>query len=137
MSVRISLAMLLAAATAACASAPTVQEQASTAIFQGDAFKTDAAVGHKIDEAIAANGPPASQWDLPDGRRAFQWQEVSLTATVGAARGDGALVGGASQTTCYYTLYARPDAKGLYKVVGFDQPRPGCGRLAMNGQAPK
>jgi hypothetical protein len=130
MSVRISLAMLLAVGITACAGAPSPQ----TAIFKGDAFKTDAAVGHKIDEAIASNGPPSLQWDLPDGRRAFQWQEVSVTARVGAARGDGALIGGASQITCYYTLYARADAKGLYTVVGFDQPRPGCGRLAMNGQ---
>ena len=125
MSVRVSLAMVLLAGLAACATAPAPQQQAAT-------IQTDSTLGRKIDDAIAANGPPALQWMLPDGRRAYQWQQASVTARVGPAAGDGAVVGAASQTTCYYTLYTQQDAKGLWTVVGYEQPRPGCGRLAMN-----
>ena len=130
MSVRIFVAAMLLAGLAGCAtsSAPAPGQQAVS-------IQTDTAVGHKIDEAIAANGPATLQWDLPDGRRAYQWQQASIEARVGPATGNGAMVGAASQTTCYYTLYTQKDAKGLWTVVGFDQPRPGCGRLAMNGAA--
>ena len=123
MSVRVTLAMMLLAGLAACASAPP----GPTAGIQ-----TDTTVGHRIEDAIAANGPPSLQWALPDGRRAYQWQQASITARVGPATADGAVVGAASQTTCYYTLYTQQDAKGLWTVVSYDQPRPGCGRLAMN-----
>jgi hypothetical protein len=123
MIVRMSLAMALCAALAACASTPA--QMAS-------GIQTEAAVGHAIDEAIAANGPPSRRWTLPDGARAYQWQQASITARVAPPTADGAVVGAASQTTCYYTLYTRQDAKGLWKVVSYDQPRPGCGKLAMN-----
>jgi hypothetical protein len=124
MAVRTFSAMLLFAGLAACATSPRSPADIG--------FKTDAAVGHKIDETIAANGPPTAQWDLPDGRRAFQWQESSVVARVGPpAAGNGAVTGAASQTTCFYTLYTQQDGK-TWKVVGYDPPRPGCGRLAMN-----
>jgi hypothetical protein len=123
MSVRIYTAMLLLAGLSACATAPASQSAG---------VQTTAEVGKKIDEAIAANGPPTLQWDMPDGRRAYQWQQSSVTARVGAPEGGGAVIGAASQTTCYYTLYTLQDPKGLWKVVGYEQPRPGCGRLAMN-----
>jgi hypothetical protein len=124
MSVRTYTAMLLLAGLTACAATP---------LPQSAGVKTNSEVGKKIDDAIAANGPPTLQWDLPDGRRAYQWQQSSVTARVGAPEGGGgAVVGAASQTTCYYTLYTLPDPKGLWKVVGYEQPRVGCGRLAMN-----
>ena len=125
MSVRMSLALLLSAGLAACATAPA---PTSVPAPQAAGFQTDGALGKKIDETIAVNGPPSLQWDLPDGRRAFQWQQSSVTARVGAPAADGAVVGAASQTTCYYTLYTLPDGKA-WKVVGYDQPRPGCGWL--------
>jgi hypothetical protein len=124
MSVRTYMAMLLLAGLTACATGPSPQSAD---------VKTNTEVGKKIDDAIAANGPPTLQWDLPDGRRAYQWQQTSVTARVGAPDGAaGAVIGNASQTTCYYTLYTLQDPKGLWKVVGYEQPRPGCGRLAMN-----
>ena len=126
MSVRTSLAMVLLAGLTACATAPASGPQAV-------GIQTDGAVGHKIDDVLAANGPATLQWMLPDGRRAYQWQQASIEARVGPATPNGAMVGAASQTTCYYTLYTQQDAKGLWTVVGFEQPRPGCGRLAMNG----
>jgi hypothetical protein len=128
MSVRISLAMVLLAGLTACAADP-VQP---TAALEPSAAQADGTVGRKIDDAIAVNGPPAAQWDLPDGRRAYQWQQASVTARVGPPEADGAVVGAASQTTCYYTLYTLQDPKGPWKVVGYEQPRPGCGKLAMN-----
>jgi len=120
MGVRTLSAILMLGALAACAAAP--------ASWIG--FKS-AAVGDKIDETISANGPPTAQWDLPDGRRVYQWQQSSIVARVGSPAGDGAIVGAASQTTCTYTLYAVMDGK-TWKVVGYDPPRAGCGRLAMN-----
>ncbi len=122
--VRTFTALLLLAGLAACASTPPAPQQAA-------GFQTGAAMGKPIDTEIAANGPPSQQWDLPDGRRAFQWQEASITARVGPATANGAVVGAATQTTCYYTLYARPDGKS-WKIVGYEEPRPGCGRLALN-----
>jgi len=128
MSFRVISAVLALAGLTACATAPAPTPQTAAAVFP-----TVTAVGHKIDETIAANGPPTLQWDLPDGRRAYQWQQSSVIARVGAPNGNGAVVGAASQTTCYYTLYTLPDGKA-WKVVGYDQPRPGCGRLAMNSK---
>jgi hypothetical protein len=123
MSVRTYTALLLLAGLTACA---------ATSLPQSAGVRTNSEVGKKIDEAIAANGPPTLQWDLPDGRRAYQWQQSSVTARVGAPEGGGgAVVGAASQTTCYYTLYTLQDGKN-WKVVGYEQPRPGCGSLAMN-----
>ena len=123
MNVRMSLAMALSALLTACASMPSQQVSS---------IQTDAAVGRAIDEAIALNGPPSRRWTLPDGGRAYQWQQASITARVGPPSADGAVVGAASQTTCYYTLYTKKDDKGLWKVVSYEQPRPGCGKLAMN-----
>ena len=90
-----------------------------------------APVGAPIDKAIASNGPPSSQWDLPDGRRASQWQQSSVTARVGVNRASGAVVAGSetSQTTCFVTLYTRQDGKGVWSVVGAEQTRPGCNSL--------
>ena len=120
------LAMSLGACAHGFSKALAVQEPAAAA--------SDGAVGRAIDEVMAANGPPSGQWDLPDGRHAYQWQASSVTARVGATR-NGEVQGAASQTTCFYTLYTRPDAKGVAKVVGYDAPRPGCMKLAMNGTA--
>jgi hypothetical protein len=124
MTFRVSVSMaVLAAVLGACAAAPAAQVGPLAA---------DQAVGRGIDDVMAADGPPNQQWDLPDGRRAYQWQETSVTARVGAAAADGEVMGAASQTTCYYTLYARPDAKGRFLVVGYEPPRPGCMKFAMN-----
>jgi hypothetical protein len=98
------------------------------------ALSPDSPVGHPVDELVAANGPPSQQWDMPDGRRAFQWQSSSISATIAPARKGEIKAAGVSQTTCFYTLYTKPDAKGVVKVVSADEPRPGCMKLAMNGQ---
>jgi hypothetical protein len=92
-------------------------------------------VGHTLDEVMKANGPPSQQWDMPDGRRAYQWQSAAISATVAPGRRGEIKNTDVSQTTCFYTLYTRADAKGLVKVVGADEPGPGCMKLAMVGQS--
>jgi hypothetical protein len=122
----------LGAALAGCASTPklgVVPTQPEVAL------SPDNPVGHRLDEIVEVNGPPSKQWDLPDGRRAYQWQSSSISATVAPARKGEIKAAGVSQTTCFYTLYARADAKGVVKVVGADTPSPGCMKLAMVGQA--
>lgn len=134
MNLRLTLTLAaLGAALAACASTP---KPGAVATIQPEAaLSPDNPIGHPLDEIVAINGPPSQQWDLPDGRRAYQWQSSSISATVAPARKGEIRAAGVSQTTCYYTLYARPDAKGVVKVVGADEPRPGCMKLAMVGQA--
>jgi hypothetical protein len=125
LTVRLTLALaVVGALLAACAGLPA-RAPSVTAGAE--------AVGHLVDEIAAANGPPSRQWNLPDGRRAYQWQSSSVTARVGAAR-DGEIMGAASQTTCFYTFYAKPAPQG-FMVVGAEPPRPGCLKLAMNGVA--
>jgi hypothetical protein len=99
------------------------------------ALSPDNPVGHKLEEIVEINGPPSRQWDLPDGRRVYQWQSSSISAAVAPARRGEIRAAGVSQTFCYYTLYARSDAKGVTKIVAADEPTPGCMRLAMVGQA--
>jgi hypothetical protein len=99
------------------------------------ALSPDNPVGHRLDEIVEINGPPSLQRDLPDGRRLYQWQSSSISATVAPARKGEIKAAGVSQTTCFYTLYTRPDAKGVVKVVAADTPSPGCMKLAMVGQA--
>lgn len=119
----------LAMGLGACA-----QGLSALAVQTPSAAASDGAVGRAIQDVVVANGPPTGQWDMPDGRHAYQWQASSVTARVSGVR-NGEVQGAASQTTCYYTLYTRPDAKGVAKVVGYDAPRPGCMKLAMNGVA--
>lgn len=133
MNVRLTLTLaMLGAALAACATTPklAVAPPAPEAILS-----PDNPVGHKLDEIIAVNGPPSQHWDLPDGRSVYQWQSSSISASVAPARKGEIHTAGVSQTFCYYTLYARPDAKGVVKVVAADEPTPGCMKLAMLGQA--
>lgn len=92
-------------------------------------------VGHTLDEVMAQNGPPAQHWDMPDGRRAYQWQSAAISATVAPDRRGEVKNSDVSQVTCYYTLYTRPDAKGVIKVVAAEDTKPGCMTLAMVGQS--
>ncbi len=92
-------------------------------------------VGHTLDEVTALNGPPSQQWDMPDGRTAYQWQSAAISATVAPGRRGEIKNTDVSQVTCYYTLYARPDAKGVVKIVAAEEAKPGCMTLAMAGQS--
>lgn len=133
MTIRPSLAVIaLAAMLGACAtlSAPRL---APSAAAQLNAPPTpDSAIGKTIEQVEAANGQPSRQWDLPDGRRAFQWEQNSVTSHV-AAVGKGEISGHGSEMTCYYTLYSRMTDKGRWTVIGADPPRPGCLEVAIAG----
>ena len=133
MTVRLTLTLAaLGAVLAGCTSMPKV----GAVVTQPEvALSPDNPVGRSVEDLVAINGPPSQQWDLPDGRRVLQWQSSSLSATVAPARKGEIKAAGVSQTTCFYTLYAKPDDKGVAKVVAADEPRPGCMKLAMVGQA--
>lgn len=95
-------------------------------------------VGKDISEVQLQYGPPINVMDLPDGRKAFQWRFDSTTympvTTNYTAYGSGNMVsgtaysygGGAFTTPCFYTLFAKPNAKKSFTVVGFQQPRLDC-----------
>jgi hypothetical protein len=130
MNLRLTFALAaLGAVLAGCASTPKLGAVAPT---QPEvALSPDSPIGHPLDEIVAVNGPPSKQWDLPDGRRGYQWESSSISATVGAAARKGEIRAAGASQTCYYRLYARPDAKGVLKVVAADEPGPGCLKLAM------
>jgi len=134
MNLRLTLTLaVLGAGLAACTHMPKV---AVVAPPPEPVLSPDNPVGHRLEEIVAMNGPPSQQWDLPDGRRVYQWESSSISATVAPAARKGEIrAAGVSQTTCYYTLYARADDKGVIKVVSADEPTPGCMKLANLGQA--
>ena len=134
MNLRLTLMLaVLGASLAACATIPT--KLTAVPAEPEVALSPDSPIGHRLDEIVAINGPPSDQQDLPDGRRMYQWQSASISATVAPARKGEIHTAGVSQTFCYYRLYARPDAKGVVKVVAADDLTPGCMKLAMVGQA--
>lgn len=132
----IRLTLMAAALGAVLAGCTTTATKLSAVPAQPEpALSPDNPVGHRLDEIVEINGPPSQAWDLPDGRRVYQWQSSSISATVAPAARKGEIrAAGVSQTTCYYTLYAKPDAKGVIKIVGADDLTPGCMKLAMVGQ---
>jgi hypothetical protein len=134
LNIRLTLTLAaLGTVLAACATTPKV---ATVAPAPEAAPSPDSPIGHPLEEIVAVNGPPAREWDLPDGRRGYQWESSSISATVAPAARKGEIrAAGVSQTTCYYRVYAKPDAKGVVKVVAVDEPSPGCMKLAMAGQA--
>ena len=133
LNVRLTLSLAaLGVALAGCVTAPKV---AVAPVQPEVALSPDNPVGHPVDDLVAANGPPSTQGVMPDGRIVYQWQSSSISATVAPGRKGEIKAAGVSQTTCYYTLYARPDAKGVVRVVSIDDSGPGCMKLAMVGQA--
>jgi hypothetical protein len=131
------LTLTLAALGAVLAGCATTPKLATVAPTQPEAaLSPDNPIGHPIDDIVAMNGPPSLQRDLPDGRRLYQWESTSISATVAPSPRKGEIrAKGATSGTCYYTLYARPDARGVIKVVAVDPISPGCMKLAMAGQA--
>ena len=100
-------------------------------------------VGQPVTAAMARYGPPDLTFDLADGRRAFQWLEVSTSTSGGEAttrtRPDPRHGRGATTTRtafsppttstsrCYYTMYARFDAATRDWVFdSFEPPAFGC-----------
>lgn len=91
-------------------------------------------VGRDIAEVAVERGPPSASFDMPDGRRAFQWTYnssfVMPTTTTGTGYRAGNMYFANTQTTggqvisssCVYTLFAEQTG-GRWVVVGFAPPR--------------
>jgi len=96
-------------------------------------------VGKSITEPILDYGPPTNAVDLPDGRRAFQWEinvsgVIPITSTNSATvwgGGTPALVTGTTtsyvptSSQCVYTLFARPKGDD-WIVTGYREPNLNC-----------
>ncbi len=91
-------------------------------------------VGKDVTEVIAERGPPMNVFDMPDGRKAFQWKIDSTymmpSNTTVTAYGNTATAittgGGMFDSTCFYTLYGKPNPQKSYTVVGFQPPNAMC-----------
>lgn len=105
-------------------------------------------IGQPVQAAVARYGPPEVVFDMPDGRRAFQWrmesQSVMPTHTYGTATTNLYAPPGAfasartnyNQTTtggqvvnqvCRYTMYSRWDAAAnAWVFESFEKPSLFC-----------
>lgn len=103
-------------------------------------------VGKDISTVIAQRGPPSASFDMPDGRKAFQWtidsSYVMPTYTTVTGSGYGTAYGNTLVTNstatamtsgggmlsqrCFYTLYGQKNQSNSYTVVGFEPPIPAC-----------
>lgn len=108
----------------------------------------DGFVGKPLQQVMVRYGPPANVFDMPDGRRAFQWNISSnyvvpgssqsyTTANVYAPPGAFATVnattygtstpGYVGQMDCLYTMYGQYDAvTKAWVLVGYEKPRLMC-----------
>lgn len=103
-------------------------------------------MGRTVQEVAVTYGPPTNVFDMPDGRRAFQWQiDTSFnaparsttygTAQVYAPPGSSYGTVNAQSTTvttpattstisCLYTMYGKWDEeRQAWILVGFEKPR--------------
>lgn len=95
-------------------------------------------VGRDITSVIAQYGPPTHEFDLPDGRRAFQWERLETHHIPDTSvydekhsrrrtRGTSTTLGGyVEEELCFYTMYAEPGPADRWLIVGFEKPRLAC-----------
>lgn len=95
-------------------------------------------VGQPVEQIMVRYGPPVGVFDMPDGRRAFQWRIDSSTVTPGTATTNAYAYGnyGTATTTympaqqinqsCIYTMYATEGPAGRWTVVGYEKPSLAC-----------
>lgn len=98
-------------------------------------------VGKTVQDAAVRYGPPTNVFDMPDGRRAFQWSvsstyvaprttttNLSLYAPPGSAFASGSAqttsYGGQPITqTCLYTVFGRYNqGVGAWIIESFEKP---------------
>jgi len=94
-------------------------------------------VGQDLAVAVVDYGPPAAQFEMPDGRTAFQWvmssTYVSPVTTTYNANTYGGMTTGSMMTTggvpysqtCRYTAYAEQRGE-RWIITGFEQPSFWC-----------
>lgn len=123
-----------------------ISTTASVALLGLSACATDIMrgyVGREPEAVMARYGPPDNVFDMQDGRRAYQWVEISEATSAGSEetrtrlkrRGrHGAMervtttqINPASSQTkrCFYTMYAHRDA-GRWIFQDFERPEFGC-----------
>ncbi|MCB2128806.1 MAG: hypothetical protein KDE03_06935 [Rhodobacteraceae bacterium] len=95
-------------------------------------------VGRDVTDVVVKYGPPVNAFDLPDGRRAFQWRIDSSYAVPGVTNYSGYTYGGYTtgtattsggffgSQTCFYTLYAKSTDQKRWTITGFEPPRLDC-----------
>jgi hypothetical protein len=99
-------------------------------------------VGRTPQDMMARYGRPANVFDMPDGRRAYQWLEVSESTSAGSEESRTRWVEGhgrrekvtttqinppVNQTKrCFYTMYAHRGPNGDYIFDSFEEPALGC-----------
>jgi hypothetical protein len=100
-------------------------------------------VGRTPQDLMARYGPPNNVFDMPDGRRAYQWLQISESTSAGSEetrtrwveRHDGRRERvtatqinppTSERKKCYYTMYAHRDAGGAWIFDSFEQPEFGC-----------
>lgn len=100
-------------------------------------------VGRSIQDVMVYRGPPANAFDMPDGRRAFQWIDrnahsapvtVSDTGTAHVLgnsvvwTGNTRISGGQPVVArCVYTMFGVwSEAARAWMVSGFEPPKLGC-----------
>ena len=88
-------------------------------------------VGNTIADAIDDLGVPATSYDMPDGTRAFVWQETKMYVGGGQSYGGGYTSPVYSTTnTCAYTMYAKKvrelDSLTSWEIVGYKKPKLDC-----------
>lgn len=97
-------------------------------------------MGQPVQAAIARNGPPTNAFDMPDGRRAFQWSRSGQFTTPVQASNSGniyaagnaawwtqntTITGGQPiNVSCHYTVYARWNASANAWIMETFEPIP-------------
>ncbi len=100
-------------------------------------------LGRGPEAVMARYGPPDSVFDMPDGRRAYQWVQISQSTSPGSEesrtrwvkrRGDGppervtvtkVTPPTSAERRCFYTLYAHREGGG-WVFDDFARPEFGC-----------
>ena len=100
-------------------------------------------IGRTPQEVMARYGPPDNIFDMPDGRRAYQWLQISQSTSAGSEesrtrwveRGNGhreriTTTQISPLTTevqkCFYTMYAHRAPPGTWVFDSFEKPEFGC-----------
>lgn len=100
-------------------------------------------LGRGPEAVMARYGPPDNVFDMPDGRRAYQWMQISQSTSAGSEetrtrwvkrRGDGrpervtvtqVTPPTSTDRRCFYTLYAHRQGAG-WVLDNFERPEFGC-----------
>lgn len=97
-------------------------------------------VGISVEQVMLKEGPPINVFDMPDGRRVFQWTDTKsytsspLTNTTGYVDGSGTIrttaitTGGRThEWDCLYSLYAVQSGNSEnWVITGFEDPGFSC-----------